>query len=323
MPNARGDEAKLFARQQAAFGTAESAGDGAFMALPFYSYGVVPSEDRSEDELMYGDAYPGESVRGLQSVAGAMVVPVGLNSIGWHLRSILGAPATTGSSDYTHVFTAAAQPTTPILTHGITHTRIGTHFVQDSLTCMSLEMALRKDGQRARATLNMIGRQQEKTGAALDASPVAYAPDPVPVGFQGQIKRGGSVAADVTGADFTLTSGVGLDQETMNLAPTAAGFESPRWGLTGSITARYRDNTWYDAATDDTPIALTLELVRTATQSLVIAMPDVRFQRTSPEIDGRGPISTQFSFQAVRPASGAELVTFTLKNQTADYANPT
>ena len=94
MPNARGDEAKLFARQQAAFGTAEAAGPGTFMALPFYSYNVVPSEERNEDDAIRGDAFPGDSVLGLRSLSGNMVVPVGINSFGWHLQSILGAPAT-------------------------------------------------------------------------------------------------------------------------------------------------------------------------------------------------------------------------------------
>jgi hypothetical protein len=323
MPNARGDEAKLFARQQAAFGTAEAAGPGKFMDLPFYSYNVVPSEERNEDDAIRGDAFPGDSVRGLRSLSGNMVVPVGINSFGWHLRSILGAPATTGAGpDYEHVFTAAAQPVIPVLTHGITHARVGRHFAQDSLTCTSLEMSARKDGQRARATLNMMGRAETKAGAALDSAPIVFDPDQVPVGFQGRVLRGGTAAAEVTGFDMTLTSGVEMDQETMNQAPTAAGFESPRWGITGSISARYTDDTWYDYAANDTPVRLQLELLIAANRSLMIDLPDVRFAMTGIPVEGRGPISAQFSWQAVRPAAGAELVEVTLKNQTPDYANP-
>lgn len=51
-------------------------------------------------------------------------------------------------------------------------------------------------------------------------------------------------------------------------------------------------------------------------------MPDVRFEMTGIPIEGRGPISAQFNWRAERPAPGVELATITLKNQTADYANP-
>ncbi|QFS83983.1 hypothetical protein FIU97_14620 [Roseivivax sp. THAF40] len=323
MTNARGDEAKLLARQQAAFGTAEASAAGAFMALPFYSYNVSQSEDRTEDDAIYGDAFPGDSVQGLRSLSGAMVVPIGINSFGWHLRSILGAPVTTGADpNYEHVFTPKAQPVIPVLTHGISHTRIGTHFVQDSLTCTSLEIAARKDGQRARATLNMMGRSEAKLGAVIDSAPILYEPDAVPVGFQGRALVGGAPVAEITGVDLTLTSGVEMDQETLNQSPSAAGFESPRWGLSGSVSARYRDNTWYDYGANNTAVNLQLELLISATKSLLIDMPDVRFEMTGIPIEGRGPISAQFNWRAERPAPGVELATITLKNQTADYANP-
>ncbi|ETX26852.1 phage tail tube protein [Roseivivax isoporae] len=323
MPNARGDEAKLFSRRQAAFGAAEAAGPGKFLALPFYRFGVVPSEDRSEDEVIQGDAFPGDFPPGLVSLSGDMSVPLGLNSFGWHLQSIFGAPATTGDGpDYTHTFTAQAQPPLTILTQGISHTRIGRHFVQDSMTCTGLQIAARKDNQRARATLTMMGRAETSAAEALDDSPVVYDPDPVPLGFQGQALVAGTPVAEVTGIDLTVTSGVEMDQETLNQARTAAGFESQRWSLTGSLSARYVDNTWYDHAANDTPVNLQLKFVIDAARSLLIDMPDLRFALTGIPVEGRGPISADFTFQANRPAAGAELVAFVLKNQTADYANP-
>ena len=322
MANARGDEAKLFSRQQAAFGTAAAAGDGAFRLLPFYSYNVTPSEERNEDEAIRGDAFPGDSVLGLRTLSGQMVVPIGINSIGWHLRNILGDPVTSGSTDFEHVFTAAAVPGIPMVTNSITHSRIGQHFVQDSLTCTSFEIAARKEGQYSRATLNMLGRAEQGVGATVDATPVEYAPDPVPTGFQGKVLAQGAEAAEVTAFDMTLTSGVETDQESMNQSPNAAGFESPRWGLTGNISARFVDRTWYDYAANDTPVALALELAIAANKGLTILIPDVRFAMTGVPVEGRGPISASFSFQAMRPAAGQEFVTFTLANQTADYANP-
>jgi hypothetical protein len=325
MTNARGDEAKMTSRIQAAFGTAEPASDGTFVTLPYYSYNVSPSEELTEDEAIYGDAFPGETERGLRNVAGSMEVPLKLNSIGWHLRSMLGDPVTTElvpGVDYSHVFTPKSQPIVPLLTNCISHTRLDTHFVQDSLTCAGMEFRAQKNGSRNRVTLNMIGRAEETSVAELDATPVAYAVDPATVGFHGKVLVGAAEVADVTGMSMTLNSGVEADQETLNGLQTAAGFETPRWGLTGTLDTRYRDNSWYDRGSNGTLITLKLNWTLSASYSLEIEIPSTRIEMNGIPIGGRGVISAPFSFMAERPAAGAELCKFTLLNKTADYANP-
>lgn len=174
MPNARGNEARLLSRRQASFATAESANDGLFYAVPFYSYNVTPSGELANDDANYGDAFPGDVVDGLRNLSGAMVVPMGFNSIGWHLSQLLGLPVTTGTGPYTHVFAAAAQPSPLLATHGISHNGVAKHFTQDSLAMTGLELQAQKNGQRQRVTFNLAGREEVKAAATLDATPVSY-----------------------------------------------------------------------------------------------------------------------------------------------------
>ena len=322
MTNARGDEAVLLARQQAAFGAAEAAADGAFYKLPFYSYNVVPSEELNEDDAIQGDAFPGDAVAGLRALAGSMVVPMGLGSIGWHLRALLGAPVTSGAGDFTHVFTTAAQPAVPLLSHGITHGRVAQHFTQDSLAYTGMELSLQKNSERARITFNLAGREEVGAAATLDTTPVAWSPDPVPVGFQGKLLKDGVETAMLTGASVTLNSGVEADQESINGLPTAAGMDAGMWALSGSLDARFRDRTWYDLANAGTAMDLHLQWVLSATLSLEIEAHSIRLERFGIGVSGRDKISSSFNFQANRPGVGATLLTATLKNQVADYANP-
>ncbi|MDO6587701.1 phage tail tube protein [Salipiger sp. 1_MG-2023] len=321
MPNARGDRAKLFSRRQTTFGTAESAGAGAFYTLPFYSYNVTPSGELSNDEAIRGDSFPGDAVHGLRNLAGALVVPMGLDSIGWWLAQLLGLPTTTGTGPYTHAFVAAANPGILLATHGITHNDLSTHFTQDSLAAQSIEITGAKNGQRQRVTLNMVGREEIKAGTTLDTSPVAFADDPVPVGFQGLLSIDGSEAAGVTQANLTLATGREADQEAMNGLATASDIQPGMWDLSGSLTARFRDTGLYDAASAGTAIALSLAWQISANYSLTIALPSVTLERTGIPIEGRDVISSSFNWRANRPATGDELIEVTLINATSDYAN--
>lgn len=321
MSNARGDRAVLLSRLQTAFGTAESAGDGDYYKLPFYSMNVVPSGELENDEAIYGDAYPGDAVAGLRSLAGALEVPLGLASLGWHLRALLGAPTTTGSTDYTHVFQTAALPTPALLTQCVSHLGVNKHFVQDSLAYTSMEIAARKNGQRQRVTFNMAGREEVGVSATRDTTPVSFT-DQFPIGFQGALKVDDSAAAGIIGASLTLGSGVEPDQETLNGLSTAAQMDWGMWDLSGSIEARFRDRTYYDLADAGTAFKLNLDFVISGTRQLSIELPAVLLERTGIPVDGRGIISSSFNIRPARPASGAVLFKATLKNAVATYANP-
>lgn len=322
MANARGNEAVLLGRRQVNFGTPEAAADGAFMELPFYSYSVTPSGELASDDANYGDSMPGEAVAGLRNLAGSMAVPLGMASIGWHLSQLLGLPTTSGTGPYSHVFVAARQQALVLATHGISHAGIDQHFVQDSLALTGLEIQAQKNGQRQRVSLNLVGREEVPAGATLDATPVGYAADPVPVGFQGALAIDGAASGAITQAQLGLNSGREVDQETLNGLATAAGIDPGFWDLSGSLTARFRDRALYDLADAGTPLRLTLSWQIDAGNSLEIDVPSARLERTGHPVEGRDLISASFNWRSNRPATGAELITFTLVNGVAGYANP-
>lgn len=323
MPNARGDQAKLLARRQSNFGTAEAAADGAFYNLPYYSYNVAPTGELANDEAIYGDAFPGEVVQGLRNLAGSFEVPMGFDSIGWHLAQLLGLPTTTGTGPYVHSFAAQAQPSILLATHGITHGGVVQHFTQDTLATTGMEINAQKNGTRQRVTFNATGREEVKAGTTLDAAPVEYANDPVPLGFQGALSFNGSEVAGVTSVGLTLNSGREADQETMNGKATAAEISDGVWDLSGTIGARFRDAQLYDLADAGTTFALSLAWQISADYSLAINVPSLLLERTGVPIEGRGLISQNYNWRTNRPAAGAELMEITLTNATADYANAT
>jgi len=325
MTTARGDQARLSARIQAAFGIAEPAAPGKFYQLPFYSYNVTPSEDLGEDDAIYGDNNPGDAVAGLRSLSGDAVFPMGLNSFGWHLLQMMGAPVTTvitAGTVWEHVFETSSLPSLSVLTHGITHAGVGKHFTQDSIAYTSMNLRAQKNGERARATFNLMGREEVSAAATLDATPVEYAVDPVPVGFIGKCQISSADVASVTGANLTLSRGVEPDQESLNGLPTAAAIDDGVWGLEGSLDLRFKDMQVYDLAEAGTAFPLQLIWQIGANSKLIIEAPSVRLERSGFSIGGRGNLSGSFSLKANRPAAGQPLLRATLRNATADYNNP-
>ena len=331
MTIARGSSATLMTRFQTAaapdtFATPEAAGAGDFRILPFYSYNLPGTEELAPDEAISGeggDAFPTDPVPGLRGVTGSLVVPLGLQSLGWHLAALLGAPVTTGAGpDYTHVFEAGAVMAPRHLTNGISFTDIDVHRRSSGVTYTGFQLAVRKAGQRDRMTINAVGHDDTGVGAAMDSAPVAsYADEWVPTQYQAVLAKDGVTVSDVTGFDLTIGSGIEADQETINGLATAADVILGQWSGEGSVTTRFRDASWLDLADAGTLFDLTVTWLKSATESIVLRAHNVRLARTGVAIEGRGVISQSFNLQIARPDSADVPIRWTVKNQTADYAN--
>lgn len=324
MSNSHGESTRLVSRVQSAFGTAEAAEEGGFRLLPYHEYTPVPSEDLGRDDAIRGDRHPGDIVAGLVNLAGNIVVPMGLQSIGWHLQMLFGDPVTTGAaSDYVHTFRPAANPSPRLQTIGKAHRDIGLQYAHDSLLYTGFEVSAKKDNQRARMTFPIIGREETKLGAELDTTPVEYANDSVPVNFTGSVLVDGAQAAAITEFSGKVANGAEPDQEEMNGAATASLMDLGDWMGDGSIGTRFRDATFLDLAANGTLIDLALEYAITPARGITLRYNNVRLERTGVGISGRGASSASFNWQVGRPETGTFPFEVELRNDVAAYANPT
>ena len=97
------------------------------------------------------------------------------------------------------------------------------------------------------------------------------------------------------------------------------GIEPHMAALSGQLTLRHATSDHIDAAIAKTPKALTLELARSASQSLVFSMPRVFLSRPKVGIEGPGGISVTYDWIAAQGTDGSAMVTATLINAVEAY----
>lgn len=321
MPTAYGRDAVAMLRRQADFETPESAAPPNFIKFPYYRSTLGARREQGTDPALPDGRLPAVIDRGLRAADGQLEVPLHLNSIGWHLYGLLGAPVTTGAGPFVHTFDAEDTDAPIFHTFGISHAKIGEHFRYSGFAYNTLAITAQKQSPRQRCLFGMLGRDEVNIGATLDAAPVGETTDPVAQSWVGEVLKDGAVVGAVTQCEFNHSNGHELDQETITGDEWAAGVDEGRIGVNGSLTTRFLDTTFYDLAKAGTLFDLGLRWV-VGTGSLVLTAHNIQLAEDRVPVEGGGPITSSWSFQADKPDPGTPPLQAVLTNDRADYAMP-
>jgi Phage tail tube protein len=252
----------------------------------------------------------------LSEHGGDLELPVCWNNVGLWLRQVLGAPATTGSADKTHVFSSGLLqlPTNTIqINKAAADFRQHVGFVP---TSMKWQFEDRAGFQRLR--LQGIGRGENLLTATAAGTPATMALDQVPA-TAALMRINGVNAGFVKQGEFEYKTGAAIERYVENSARAGAVVLDKEAEAMGEFRLRYTGSTAMDAlAINKTVVPIEIEFQKTATRSILIAFPAVRFERPSTPITGPGGVESTVRFRAHQSASGPMMV-ITLKNQIASY----
>lgn len=312
MARATGSRAKLYGQVEGvAYGTAAT---GNYNQLRFVSSDLGAEQPIQNDDILGTDRQPSDPSRGPITDAGNVVIPVDLRDFGWWLQLLLGAPSSSGDTDYTHVYTGASA-TLPSATIEIGHPGVPRYFLHTGCMMNSMQLSWSPDGQ-AQASCAMIAQGETDSGSS--SAGTATTRDYVRFQqFQGFIKKDDVALGNITGLEVTI--GNGMDAvRTIRPDGMIDGIDLGLLSVTGSLTARFADVTLLAAAQGDTPIDLEFGWSISATKSLLIETPEIHLSRAKAPLQGPGGVSIRFDFQAAEP-SAANALTVTLKNDVASY----
>lgn len=306
-----------FANEPGAYGVAASTG---------YRYGFYYESSLRETKPIEPDPVIGAGLNNFRDASapapsqsehgGSVSVPVCLNQFGDWLKMVLGAPSTSGSTNFTHVFTSG-KLTLP--TNTIEMNPIAGDFRQHvGLAARSLRFDFAGGNGNQRAEIDMLGYGETLLGSTGAGTPTAArAYDPIKA-TGAAVFLGGTQVGVLLSANIVYETGLVQDRYIDASDKFGAAILAEQAQLSGELRVRYTGPTFDAAAVAETDQALEIRMIRGANNSLVLAAPAARLGRSGVPIGGPGGIEQTIPFRCAQ-TSGAPMLTATLKNQIATY----
>jgi hypothetical protein len=298
---------------ESSYGSAPADGyiDGAF-----YTHGLQEVRQKNEDPVLgvanQNDRDTARIMEGLPNLAGDLVAPVCLNFMGDLLRLVFGAPSSSGSDPYTHVFSSGADilPTASLQLPRRKSGGVTKYQGFNGVAANTMRISAQKADGVQQVSLGLVGRNEEDTTETVkDATPTARAYSPLAASLAA-ITLGG-VSGRIRSIDLTYNNGLEV-QNDMDGTPYPTGVEAGPSSLAISFTARYRDEAILDIGAARTEQALSLAWASGA-NSLTLAAPVVEIARRGAPVSGPGGLDLDFEVIA-RQSDTAAMLTATLVN---------
>ena len=319
MPQHVGRSALAYTLAQAAAGTAATGNHHPFHYYPPFSprfsdpYVDDPIIGNGLDNVLDAQApAPGLVEAGLD-----LTVPLCLNQIGWHLPHMFGAAAPSGDDPYTHVFTS-----------GDREPAGGSYvFVEadkweraHTVTWSRLEFGIGQEaGRRQIRFSGMASTWDALASTPLGTPSTALALNSVAGGVGCLVRKNGTAVARIMGGSIYYQRPLVPFRPAGNEDRIATAFTPDVGGmLGGNLEMRFLDRTFRDFADSGGADDFEFEFAQ-GDDSLVIACPAVRFERTKQPSQGEGLRTESWSIRGEQ-TSGDPCVTATLTNSIAAYA---
>jgi hypothetical protein len=237
MPRAIGANCRLLMLPESTYGTAPGSN---WRRMPFLSCDLGAEQPLLDADVIGvgSNRDPAAPFLDTVTVAGQAVVPVDLINIGHWLRLLLGAPTTTGTTNFIHTFASGAA-SLPSNAMEIGYPDVPSFDVCTGVRADTLELDFTPTGA-ATATFGLLGQGSVRTGATSGGTPTSA----VYTAFnkaQGSITRSAAALAQVTGARLTYANGMEAVR-TIRADRRVEGVDPGIARCTGQITVRFENS---------------------------------------------------------------------------------
>ena len=300
-----------------------------YRKIPFISSSLDSEQNLVSSNILGLGRDPTQPFQDVINVDGDMAVPVDMRNIGLWLKAVFGAPATTDNEDgsFTHTFESGkisvpsyslevGLPEIPqfIRFSGVRANSIAFNFQRSRAN--SIAFNFQRSGE-AQATINLRAQGESGAETAIDTAPEVYPYTRVSQ-FQGYIKSGGELLANIVSASATYSNNLEKIETIRNDGKVEA-IDLGVASLSGSISAKYADNVLRDKARAGTPVDIELGYQLSETMKLVISCHEVYLPKPKRSIDGPGGIECSYDFQGAKDQDLGKMMTVTLVNDVEEY----
>lgn len=314
MSQIQGHQIPIVLYDESSYGADPSPSPGDGKLLYFTTDGVNYSQNLLNSDIIRSSRGAQRPVLGNVDLNGSSInTTMAAESIGWWLKHLHGAPASTGASaPYTHVFTPGDLPVGFTVEKDFT-AAIASHVERyNGMRISQAAFTISQEGVQA-INFSLAGKKHHVATSVLDDAPT----DPGHTEFQGHeviMKAGGTQAAGIISASCTVANGIDGGPYTLPASGEEAGLRydnaEGECRVTGSFTAVFSDATWINAAKAGTPQTLEFEWTKglgdgsaPGHEKLTLKIVDCLLTPRGPVIESKGGMEVSFDFTAYEDGS--------------------
>jgi len=246
-------------------------------------------------------------------------VHMGIDSFGFWLKTLMGAPVTTGSGPFTHTFGSTGDPPSFAFEEGDVGLASAIYWLMLGTVMGGMSIDLSPKGV-AKANFTAFAKTRSKGGATAEGSPTAYSTSGVYKYFNknSKVQWNGADVGQAMSGSLNYTTGA-EEVETMRGDGQIEGVDDGSHGATGQLRIRRSAASgMYDDAVAETPRALKLiwTTAVNAAYKLELTFPKAYLDISGGGLPGPGGIDDLYNFRAAK-ASGGRVMTAVLINGVA------
>ena len=312
MARAQGARAQMALAFETIYGTSPASG---YTQMPFATASLGAEQPLLSNELLGYGRDPLAPILDAVTADGSVVVPIDTEAFGFWLKGAFGAPVTTGTGPYTHVFTSGSW-SLPSLSIETGLPEVPSYAMYGGCVVDKIGWQMARSGLLT-ANVDLIAQ-----GEALATTSGAGTPAPIALKrfghFNGSVTRNGADIGNIVSAELSYANN--LDRvETIRADGKIEGADPSIAAMTGKIDVRFADTTLLTQAINNTDCSLEFGYSLPTGESLSVDVHRVFLPRPRREIQGPQGVQVSFDWQAAQQADGTPMVTVTLVNNLESY----
>jgi len=312
---ARGYKSKLVLDFETTFGQDPASPSG--LIMPVNKATIGAQQNQNEASTLTGRRDKTEPILGNIDVSGDVEVPIDVIGTGYWLKGLFGAPTTVDNLDgtYTHTFKVVETQPSMVIEKGFPD--VPSYFKYNGVKINGLQFEFGGDGELT-MSLTLVGTTETVSSTEYDASATAVILTRFQ-NFQASIKEGGVTLGNVTQGNLSLEAGLDTEIYLIGGQGTRGRLVEGDFAISGAITTLFEDEGILNKAVNSTESSLEITFTN-GTNVLSFLIPELKYQRTSPTIEGPQGVVFETPFNAYySDAAENSSIVVTLTNTQTSY----
>ncbi|QDP47078.1 MAG: hypothetical protein Tp1111SUR522732_16 [Prokaryotic dsDNA virus sp.] len=320
MSRIKGTETTSAVYEETVYGVAPDPANGFLLHKTAFTLQKV--QPRVQDETILSNRSRSEPMLDNVDVSGALNQNMSAQSLGVLLKHLMGVVNTTGSDPYTHVFTVGQLPVGLMFEndYGSKITGSGRVVRYHGCKIASANFSFPVSGP-VTASFNIIGADAAPASAALDETLTDLGHKAFS-SFNASLTEGGDAFGRATSIELTIDNELDTDGYVIGGQGKRNSLDEGFVTISGTLNAQFANADLMNKALSDTESSLAITVSRgtgagsAGNESIKFELNQIKYEPTTPPIDGPAGLSISLNFFAYAKASDLGMV-ITLKNAVA------